>query len=217
MRHLLPRRDRSILAHWQQQQLCLLLPEEEEVGDALGTTWTLQRASSMQLFLLISPKGLLSTAVQPSLLQGLLPFVAMKHHVHVGWWLERSVSVSVLVTANHKWHIQTLHPDQFWPHSKMPEHSCLSLSQRDVKQNYHKPQTVSAKEILQNSVSAHELGKYNLSVCFPVQISPFREKDREARLSPPSRMMKSPRMMISTWTQGRDLNSFCPQPSRALT
>lgn len=125
MRHLLPRRDRSILAHWQQQQLCLLLPEEEEeVGDALGTTWPLQRASSMQLFLLISPKGLLSTTLQPSLLQGLLPFVAMKYRVHAGWWLERSVSVPVLVIANHKWHmkLQALHPGQFWPHSKMPEH-----------------------------------------------------------------------------------------------
>lgn len=101
------------------------------MGDALGTTWTLQRVSSMQLFLLISPKGLLSTTVQPSLLQGLLPFVAMKHHAHAGWWLERSVSVSVLVIANHKWHmtLQDLHPGQFWPHSKMLEHSWLSLSQ----------------------------------------------------------------------------------------
>lgn len=115
MRHLLPRRDRSILAHWQQQQLCLPLPEEEEVGDALGTTWTLQRASSMQLFLLISPKGLLSSNVQPSVLQGLLPFVAVEHHVHAGWWLERSVYVSVLVIANHRWHmtLQALHPGQF--------------------------------------------------------------------------------------------------------
>lgn len=85
------------------------------MGDALGTTWTLQRASSMQLFLLISPKGLLSSNVQPSVLQGLLPFVAVEHHVHAGWWLERSVYVSVLVIANHRWHmtLQALHPGQF--------------------------------------------------------------------------------------------------------
>lgn len=57
MRHLLPRRDLSILAHWQQQQVCLLLleeEEEEEEGEALGTTWPLQRASSVQLLPLAS-------------------------------------------------------------------------------------------------------------------------------------------------------------------
>lgn len=134
MRHLLPRRDLSILAHWQQQQLCLLLPEEEEeeeVGEALRTTWPLQRASSVQLFLLVSPKGLLGTTLQPSLLQGLLPFAALKHHVHTGWWLERSVAVSALVVANHKWHmkLQALDPGRFWPRSKMPVHSYLSSSQ----------------------------------------------------------------------------------------
>jgi len=140
LRHLLPRRDLSILAHWQQQQLCLLLPEEEEeeeeeeeveVGEALGTTWPLQRASSVQLFLLVSPKGLLGPTLQPSLLQGLCPFAALKHCGHAGWWLERSVAMSVPFIANHRWHmdLQALDPGRIWPRSKMREHTCLSFSQ----------------------------------------------------------------------------------------
>lgn len=126
------------------------------------------------------PKGFLDATLSTHLTEGTadyccpslsssgspFPFVAMKHHVHAGWWLESSVSVSVLVIANHKWQmtLQALHPGQFWPHSKMLEHSWLSLSQRAVKQNDHKPQAVSPREVLQNPGSARELGKYCLCV-----------------------------------------------------
>lgn len=181
MRHLLPRRDLSILAHWQQQQLCLLLPEEEEeeeVGEALGTTWPLQRASSVQLFPLVSLKGLLGPTLQPSLLQGLFPFVALKHHVHAGWWLEMSVAVTALVIANHKWHmnLQMLDPGRFWPHSKKPEHSCLSFSQQAGKQNAHKPQAVPPREVLQNPGPARELVVF---VFHLLDVSAWRERQRD--------------------------------------
>lgn len=70
-------------------------------------------------------KALLRSTLQPSLLQGLLP---LSPQTPCPFRVTAAV-VSVLVSANHKWHVkpQGLDPSSFWPHSKMPENSFLSF------------------------------------------------------------------------------------------